>query len=483
PPHEVAAAPGSPAPASPPAAPAARPGLLAEANASLHAGDHTIRILPAPEGMAIGKLRVEAVTTGEGIARVAFLLNGKPVMAKSHEPYNVELNLGDQPKVHTLKAVALGPGGQELARDEMQLNTGPHRLAIRLIEPQPGNVYRESLRAQAEVKVPEGDSLERVEFYLNDDLVATLYQPPFAQPIVLPPGQGLTYVRAVAYLADGNSSEDVVMVNAPPGAKVNVDLVELYTTVLDNRGRPIDGLERKDFSVVEDGAPQVLQRFDVVKDVPIYAGILLDTSGSMAERLDEAVRGALRFFQKVITPRDRASVITFNEKPNLAVRFTNNPEVLAGGLANLTAEGNTSLYDSVIYALYTFGGIKGKRAIVLLTDGKDVGSHYKFSDALDYARRTGVTIYSVGMGLSTAPADVDVRNKLQRLAEETGGRIFLIEKATELEKVYATIERDLRTQYLLAYESTQTDQEKFRTVEVKVDRPGLAAKTVRGYYP
>src|SRR6202035_5536887 len=202
-----------------------------------------------------------------------------------------------------------------------------------------------------------------------------------------------------------------------------------------------------------------------------------------AERLDEAVRGALRFFQKVITPRDRASVITFNEKPNLAVRFTNNPEVLAGGLANLTAEGNTSLYDSVIYALYTFGGIKGKRAIVLLTDGKDVGSHYKFSDALDYARRTGVTIYSVGMGLSTAPADVDVRNKLQRLAEETGGRIFLIEKATELEKVYATIERDLRTQYLLAYESTQTDQEKFRTVEVKVDRPGLAAKTVRGYYP
>jgi Ca-activated chloride channel family protein len=457
-----------------------------EANAALGAGDHTLRLLAPGENelLRTGRARVEALVTGDGVARVAFLLNGKPVFSKSRPPYSVELDLGDKPKLHNVKAVALGPGGEELARDQLVLNAGPHRFALRLVEPQPGKLYRSSLRAEADVQVPEGDELDHVDFYLNETRLATLYQPPFAQPILLPSGQALTYVRAVAYLKDGNSTEDVVLVNAPGyGEKVQVDLVELFTTVVDRHGRPVEGLKREDFSVAEDGVPQKIRRFDLVKDLPIYAGILLDISASMSERLEEAVRGALGFFEKVITPKDRASVITFNGKPNLAVRFTNNREVLAGGLANLTAEGTTALYDSLIYALYTFGGIKGKRAIVLLTDGMDEGSRYKFTDALDYARRAGVTIYTVGIHLE--PNEVDVRSKLQRFAEETGGRFFFIERAAELDKVYSAIEADLRTQYLLAYEPSQQggDHEKFRTVEVKVGRSGLEAKTMRGYFP
>jgi Ca-activated chloride channel family protein len=476
---------GSPSPAVPRAADPAAADPAEEANRALGSGDHTVRLL-APGGdelLRTGKARIEAVVSGEGVAKVSFLLNGKAVLSKSHPPYSVELDLGDKPKIHTVKALALDGDGRELARGELQLNAGSHRFSLRLVEPQAGKTYRDSLRAEADVQVPEGGELDHVEFFLNDARLASLYQAPFAQPILLPPSQGLTYVRAVAYLKDGNSTEDVVLVNAPEyGEKVQVNLVELYTTVVDRRGRPVPDLKREDFQVAEDGTPQKVRRFDLVKDVPIYAGVLLDTSASMAERLDDAVRGALGFFEKVITPKDRASVITFNGKPNLAVRFTNDRGVLAGGLANLTAEGTTALYDSIIYALYTFGGIKGKRAIVLLTDGMDEGSRYKFNDALDYARRTGVTIYSVGIHLE--PNEMDVRSKLQRLAEETGGRFFFIERASELDKVYAAVEADLRTQYLLAYESTQQgDREKFRTVEVKVDRPGLEAKTMHGYYP
>ena len=429
-------------------------------------------------------MRVEAFVTGPGIERVAFSLNGRPVLSKGRPPYSVELDLGEKPRTHTVEATALGAGGRELASDQILLNAGPHRFAVRLVEPEAGKVYRQSLRAEAQVQVPEGDELDHVDFFLNDSRVATLYQPPFAQPILLPPSQGLTYVRAVAYLKDGNSTEDVVLVNAPGyGEKVQVDLVELYTTVVDRRGRPVEGLTRQDFQVSEDGAPQTIRRFEQVKDVPIYACVLLDTSASMADRLDDAVRGALGFFEKVITPKDRAAVITFNGKPHLAVRFTSDHEVLAGGLANLTAEGTTALYDSLIYGLYTFGGIKGKRAIVLLTDGDDVGSRYKFDDALDYARRAGVAIYTVGIHLD--PEETDVRLKLRRLAEETGGRYFFIERTSELAKVYSAVEADLRTQYLLAYESTQQggDRDKFRTVDVKVDKPGLEAKTMRGYYP
>lgn len=483
----AAATPAPSAPASPPAA--ANPqAALAEANtaAAIGSDERTIRILPPPPELVTGSTRVQALTTGEGIARVRFELNGRPVLSKGKPPYSVELPLGDQPRTYVVRAVALGPSGEKLAEDEMLLNAGPHRFAVRLVEPQPGRSYQSSLRAQAEVEVPEGEDVDRVELYLNEALVATLYQPPYTQPILLP-GPESGYVRAVAYLADGNFTEDTVLINTPgAGERIDVDFVELYTTVVDQKGRPVEGLSQKDFRVFEDGAEQQVRRFELVRDVPVHAGLLIDTSWSMAEgngeKLEAAVRGALGFFQTVITPKDRAAVITFSDQPTLAVRFTNNQEVLAGGLAGLTAEGGTALYDSLIYALHYFGGIRGKKAIIVLSDGKDEGSRYQFADTLEYARRSGVSLYSVGIGLS--PKDTDVRLKLSRLAEETGGRVFFIDRAGELERVYDSIEEELRSQYLLAYQSSNFSRDdKFRAVEVKVARPGLEAKTLRGYYP
>jgi Ca-activated chloride channel family protein len=473
-----AATPATPASAAPKAA-------LAEANAAIGSDEAGLRIVTPPPGLMTGKARIEALATGSGISKVTFELDGKPVLTKGRPPYSVEINLGLQPRVHTLRALALDGSGKKVAEDQIQLNVGPHRFAVRLVEPQAGKAYKSSLRAEAQVEVPEGEKLDRVELYLNDDRVATLYQPPYTQPILLPQGRDIGYVRAVAYLDDGNSTEDVVLINAPEYTKVDVQFVELYTSVVDGRGRPVDGLTKADFAVVEDGAPQVLRRFELVRDVPIYAGILLDTSGSMSEgdKLDQAVKGALRFFQKVITPKDRASVITFSNQPNLAVRFTNDEAVLAGGLAGLKADGDTALYDSLIYSLYYFGGIKGKRAIVILSDGKDEGSHATFNEALEYARRSGVAIYTVGINLSYQ--DVDARSKLTRLADETGGRSYFIARAGELEGIYGAIQTELRSQYLLAYQSSHegSEPDKFRTVEVKIAKPGLEAKTLRGYYP
>lgn len=484
-----------PAPAVAETAPTAPQTALAEANTNAVVSDgETIRILPPPPGLLTGKVRVEAAVpeTSTGIAKVTFELDGKPVLAKGKPPYSVELNLGAQPRIHSLKALAQDAAGKTVAEDELQLNVGPHRFAVRLVDPQPGKTYKSSLRAQAQVEVPEGDELDRVEIFLNEDRVATLYQPPFAQPVLLPQSKEVTYVRAVAYLKDGNSTEDLVLINAPEGFINNVDVqfVELYTTVVDGRGRPAEGLTQNDFTVLEDGAPQQIRRFELVRDVPIYAGLLLDTSASMGEgegeKLEAAVSGALRFFQKVVTPRDRAAVITFNDQPSLAVRFTSQEDVLAGGLAGLTATGNTALYDSLIYGLYYFGGVKGKRAIIILSDGKDEGSRHTYNDALEYARRSGVALYTVGIGLSTRESDV--RLKLSRLADETGGRFFFIERASELEGIYDSIQKELRSQYLLAYQSNkeggdEEDREKFRTVEVKMSKPGLEAKTLKGYYP
>ncbi|HEX9669581.1 MAG TPA: VWA domain-containing protein, partial [Thermoanaerobaculia bacterium] len=366
----AAPAPGAAAGAPLPALPHAHP-LLVEANAALArapaaAGEkeRSIRILPPPPGLLTGRARVEAIVAGEGIDRVRWDLDGRPILSKSRPPYSVELDLGRDPRLRRLAAVALGPAGEELASDELRLNAGPHRFSLRLVEPEPGKTYRASLRAQAEVEVPEGEKLDRVEFFLNEDRLATLYQPPFAQPLVLPAAKTSTYVRAVAYLADGNSTEDLVLINAPEyGTAIEVNMVELYTTVVDKRGRPVDGLVREDFAVREDGAPQSIYRFEKVTDLPIYAGVMLDNSASMAEELDDAVKGALAFFQTVIQPKDRAAVVTFNDQPSLAVRFTNDAQVLSAGLAGLAAEGNTSFYDSLIFTLHYFGGLKGKRAL------------------------------------------------------------------------------------------------------------------------
>jgi Ca-activated chloride channel family protein len=476
--------PGAPVPSAEPAR------RLGEANSALRDRDYSIEIFRPPARLLVGKTRFEAVARGEEIARVRFELDGRPVLSKTRPPYSVELDLGRAPRLHRLRALALDTAGEVLAADEVTLNAGPHRFAVRLVEPRSGAQYVESLRASAVVEVPEGEQLDRVEFFFNDERISTLYGPPFVQPILLPPGAGdVDYVRVVAYLVDGNLSEDTVIVNASAaGAELNVRTVELFTTVVDRKGRPVEGLTAENFTVLEEGVEQTVRRFERVEEVPIYAGLLLDTSRSMLEAIGEVVSGALSFFDTVLRPQDRAAVITFNEEPSLVVRFTNDREVLAGGVAGLVAEGETALYDSLIYALYYFSEIRGKRALILLSDGADVESRYSYQDAVEFARRTGVTIYAVGLGLSSRQDDV--RLKLTRLAAETGGQAFFISEARELDRIYRLIEDELRSQYLLVYQSSLPadaaggrDEERFREVEVKVDRPGTEAKTIRGYYP
>ena len=198
----------------------------------------------------------------------------------------------------------------------------------------------------------------------------------------------------------------------------------------------------------------------------------------LAHALLDFVLGNVAFFQQTVKPKDRAALITFNDHPNLAVKFTNDVNELAGGLAGLKAERGTALYDSIVFALFYFNGIKGQRALLILSDGRDEGSRFTFEDALEYARRAGVTIYAIGLG-----KDVDKRH-LSKITEETGGRSFFIKTAAELTPIYAEIERELRSQYLVAYQSTNTgDENAFRAVELKVDRPGVEVKTIRGYYP
>ena len=295
------------------------------------------------------------------------------------------------------------------------------------------------------------------------------------------PGEELTYVRAVAYLTDDTSVEDLVFINAPDYLdEVDVQVVELYTTVLDAAGRPVLGLEQSDFEVFEDEVKQKIQRFEAVANQPFKAGILFDNSASMRPLLDYARVAALTFFREALTPRDQAAIITFNRLPRLAVAWTNDLRLLGGGLAGVTAEGDTALYDSIMFGLYYLAGVKGQRALLLLSDGKDEASRFDYDETLDYARRAGVAIYVIGLHLE----DQGVRSKLSRLADETGGRSFFLSDLTKLTTIYSLIQEELRAQYLLTYQSSQTNaDDSFRAITVKLARRDLTPRTLSGYYP
>ena len=447
------------------------------------AREPSLRLLAPIDQLTLGKVRVEADVRGLVPARVDFELDGKPLLSKRRAPFSIEIDLGRSPRLRRLQASAYDGSGELVAADEVMLNAGPHRFALRLTEPLRTPAAGEPLQARAEVDLPEGEELDRVEFFLNETRLATLYQPPFAVALATPVAAGLTYLRAVAYLAGGGAAEDVrVLGSGAADEAVDVDLVELYASVLDKRGRPVTDLSAGDFRVLEDGVEQSVQRFENVDTLPIHAGVMIDTSASMVEELADAETAAHRFFREVLTPVDRAAVITFADAPRLAVRFTANLELLAGGLAGLEAQGETRFYDSLAFALHYFAGVRGKRALILLTDGDDSESRFRFDEVLEYARRTGVTIYAIGLNVPSQPVDAGVH--LDQLARETGGRSFRIRRANELASVYETIRQELRSQYLLAYQSSRLDgSTAYREITLEVARPGVSARTIAGYYP
>ena len=334
--------------------------ILQEANAAISTGDTTLKLVRPFGELQTGMQRFDTLSTGDSIDKVTFALDGKPVLTKQRPPYSVELDLGALPRPRRLTVAGFDAKGDQVAGDEMLINSAANRFQVRLAEPQRGKRYENSLLARAEVSVPDGQTVERVEFYLNEALVATAYQEPYQQPILLPKGEEIAYVRAVAYLADGNSTESLVFVNAPENmAEVEVNFVELYATVLDRNRRPVEGLEQKDFAVTEDGVKQEVARFERVADLPIHAAVTIDISASMEKNLDKARASALQFLQGTIQPKDRAAVVTFNDHPNLTVKFTNDLPALASGLAGLKAERGTALYDSIIFTLYYFTGRQG----------------------------------------------------------------------------------------------------------------------------
>ncbi len=447
------------------------------------AGKDDLLLIPPAEDVVVGLWRAEALVTGERIHKVAFLVDGQRQMTRSGRPFSAELRLAPHPTEQLIRAEGYDQNGELVASDEVVLNQPRGALRVRILEPQQGAAVSGRIVTTAEVVVPEEARVEEVEFLVNEQSIARLVRPPWQAEIDVPAGGAMAFLTVKATLDDGSRAEDVRFLNAPQYLEeVDVNLVELYTTVTNRSGDFVRNLVQEDFEVKEDGRPQTVSKFELVVDLPLTIGFVIDTSGSMADSLPEAKEAALGFLNSILTPRDQAFAVAFADKPVLIMPRTDDVTALGESLEDLRSLGYTTLHDAIATGLYYFRGIRGRRAMILLSDGDDTGSSIPYRDALEYARRSGVSIYSVG--LNVGKLSVGIRRKLTSLSEETGGRVFFIGQAEELVGVYDEIEEELRSQYLLAYTSDKPNTDgAYREVEVKVKKGGVKARTIRGYYP
>jgi Ca-activated chloride channel family protein len=443
-----------------------------------------IHIQPLGDDLLSGVQHIETAIEGEGIVTVEFYLDGQKVMSKRQPPYALDLDFGRVPQVHRIRALALDDKGTMIAGDEATVNTGNDPFRVRIVSPRVAFKLRGRTRVEMAVSLPEGKQLDKLELFLNETRIATLFGPPYVQVVDLPDSERIAYLRAVASLKDVPEQppvEDLVMINTPQFMEeVNVHLVELPTTVLRD-GHPITDLTEDAFKVIDEGKPVKVAKFEHVNNLPLALGLAIDTSASMQPRMSEAQKAASQFFTNVMRKGDRAFLVSFDSQPQLIQHWSPRLADMNAGLAKLRAEESTSLYDAVVYSLYNFLGVRGQRALVLVTDGKDTSSKFSFDQAIEYSRRAAVPIYAVGIGIRLS--EVDTRYKLSRFCSETGGNAYYIDQAAELGRIYTDIQNELRSQYILGFYPPEGVKPgtKWRSVDVQVSDG--KAKTIRGYYP
>ncbi len=447
------------------------------------AGKDTLLLMPPTDDIVMGLWRADTIVTGELIQKVVFLVDGKIQLTSTKPPFTAEVRLEQYPTEQTVRAEGYDAEGKLVAADEVILNQPKGAFNVRVVSPGKGTkVTGKSTRARAEVVIPDGRKLKSLDFLVNDQAVGSLTRPPWEMDVPVPEGE-LVYLTVQATLDDGTRAEAVRYMRAPANmSQVDVNLVEMYVAVTDRSGNLVRDLKQEDLEVLEGGKPQEIAKFELVQTLPLTIAILLDTSGSMAGSLVDTERAASGFLESVMTPKDKAFLVSFARRPHLDMPPTDDVGALTQTIEGLQAVGDTALHDALVHSLYYFRGVQGQRAMVLLSDGDDNSSYISFKDTMEYAKRSGVAVYPIGLNLSMM--DTGIKSKLRELAEATGGRAFWTNNPEELAGIYKQIETELRSRYLVAYNSNDTNsQPGFRMVEVKVKKSGLKARTARGYYP
>ncbi len=265
-----------------------------------------------------------------------------------------------------------------------------------------------------------------------------------------------------------------------PLFKSDVKLVEVYATVFDHGGRPVEGLQREQFEVRDDGAMQPIQVFESTEQ-PLTCALLLDTTGSMTDSIP-ALRNAAREFLGQLRAKDRVAVYSFSDHVDELADFTEDKAAARKSLARLHAAGTTALFDSISKVALNLEKHPGKKVIVVLTDGGDNASILNRQSAAKRARKSGVPVFAVAQG--DALKDAAAANLLHELSKDTGGHMYKATSAKDIDKVFTAIAGDLQSGYLLAFHPpTEEKATPWHEVQVLVNNTAkpLTVRARTGY--
>jgi len=268
--------------------------------------------------------------------------------------------------------------------------------------------------------------------------------------------------------------------------RAEVALVNVVFTATDGKGHPVPNLKPDDFQIFENGAPQKIEYFSALgkgSEVPLTIALLIDTSGSVKNKLDFEKATAAEFFKEILRPnKDLALIIQFDSDVNLVQDFTQKQDDLISALDSLKAGNSTALYDAVYLAAdEKLKGEIGRKVMVVITDGEDTSSKLKKEDAIEAAQKSDVLIYGIGVRGEEFGSNFGV---LKKFAEETGGAFFSPRaRFSEIQSAFKAIGEEIQGQYSLAYSPTNNKKDgTFRSIDLRCKVRGVRVRTRKGYY-
>jgi VWFA-related protein len=269
--------------------------------------------------------------------------------------------------------------------------------------------------------------------------------------------------------------------------RVDLDLVLVPVTVCDPTNRPVTGLEKEHFRILDDRVEQTIKHFSM-DDEPVAVGLVFDISGSMGPKLQKARMAAAEFF-KTANPEDEFFLVEFNDQPKLVVPLTRDVEEIQNQLTWAQSKGRTALLDAIILAMHEMKkSTKNRKALIIVSDGGDNSSRYSESEVRNLVRESDVLIYAIGVyeiggGRMRTPEEAGGPGLLTELSEQTGGR-HLPTDVSDLPDIAAKIGVELRNRYVLGYTPTnQARDGRYHTLQVKVVPPkGLGVPTLRAFF-
>jgi Ca-activated chloride channel family protein len=259
-------------------------------------------------------------------------------------------------------------------------------------------------------------------------------------------------------------------------------VVPVFVTVTDGQQRLVTDLVESDFEVLDNDKLQKLTVFDN-RYRPISIVVLLDTSLSMTGNL-KLLRAAAEQFIIRLFPQDEARIGAFHDRIELSAKFTSDRDSLISDLRNLDFGNSTRLYDALDFGLDALQEAAERRVILVLTDGDDSGSKKGANAILERARADEVMVYVIGLQSDFFNGVERIQTRpdrgLKRIAEETGGGYFVLDKTSELGSTFTRVAQELHSQYVLGFTPASLDS-KVHKLTTKVRRPGMTARARRSY--